>query len=88
MNQTILNAVRNMQTLTFWYHGESRTVDPHCYGRDGKGHDAIRAYQHGKGWRLFHVHELRSLSAGSQGFRPQNDYKRNDKAMDRIYAQV
>lgn len=89
MNQTILLAVQNMQTLRFRYHNEMRVVEPHCYGVDGKGHEAIRAFQlGGKGWRLFHVAEIQGLSSGGQGFQVRREYKRNDSAMDRIYAQV
>jgi hypothetical protein len=89
LNQTIVNAVRTMNTLSFWYDGERRTVEPHCYGVDGKGHDAVRAFQlGGKGWRLLHVSEMSGLTAGDQVFLARPDYRRNDKAMDRIYAQV
>ena len=89
MNQMILAAVEGKQTLSFWYSNELRIVEPHCYGVDGKGHDAIRGFQRGgKGWRLFHVSEISRLALDGQGFRPQPDYKRNDQAMDRIYAQV
>ena len=89
MNLVIASAIRSMHTISFWYDGERRTVEPHCYGVDGKGHDALRAYQlGGKGWRLFHVAEMSGLSAGDQAFQTRPDYKRNDKAMDRIYAQV
>ncbi len=42
MHQTILTAVKEQRTLTFTYHGERRHVEPHCYGRDKKGHDAVR----------------------------------------------
>lgn len=89
MNQIIADAVRNMRTISFWYNGERRTVEPHCYGVDGKGHDALRAYQlGGKGWRLFHVDEMSGLATGDQTFRERPDYSRNDRAMDQIYAQV
>ena len=89
MNQIILSAIRDRRTLSFSYDGEIRTVEPHCYGVDGKGHEALRAYQiGGKGWRLFHVGGISRLSGGDQTFLVRLDYKRNDKAMDRIYAQV
>jgi predicted DNA-binding transcriptional regulator YafY len=89
LNQTILTAIQGKQTLSFWYSNELRVVEPHCYGVDGKGHDALRAFQRGgKGWRLFHINEMSRLTLGGQNFQPQLDYKRNDQAMDRIYAQV
>lgn len=89
MNLIVLNAVREMRTLQFWYDGELRTVEPHCYGVDGKGHESLRAFQiGGKGWRLFHVVEMARVSSTSETFRPRPDYKRDDKAMGTIFAQV
>lgn len=89
MHQTIVSAISNRKTLEFRYNNEARIVDPHCYGVDGKGHDAIRAFQRGgKGRRLFHVKDISGLVLGQQSFEVQMDYKRNDKAMGLIYAQV
>ncbi|GGD47872.1 hypothetical protein [Sinisalibacter lacisalsi] len=90
MNQTIIDAINERRTLTFFYHGERRVVEPHCYGEDTKGHDALRAYQlGGKGWRFFHVRDMEGgLSLGSVFPRARPDYKRNDEMMDRIYAQL
>ena len=89
MNATILNAVRTMTTISFWYDGEHRIVEPHCYGVDGKGHEAVRAFQlGGKGWRLFHAGEMSRVTVGDLTFRARPDYRRNDKAMDQIYAPV
>lgn len=89
MNQTLMTAIRDMQTVSFSYHGEARIVEPHCYGNDTKGHDALRAYQlGGKGWRLFHLSDMSMVNLDGQSFHPRSDYKRNDSAMDRIYVQV
>ena len=41
----IPSAIQNRNLLSFNYDGYSRTVEPHTYGIDGKGHHAIRAYQ-------------------------------------------
>lgn len=90
MNRAIISAIQGQRTLTFNYHGERRTVEPHCYGLDTKGHEALRAFQRGsKGWRLFHVSEIAGLVDVGEGFDgPRPDYKRNDKGMSRIYAQL
>lgn len=90
MNQTIITAIQEMRTLSFFYHGEHRVVEPHCYGEDTKGHDALRAFQlGGKGWRFFHVHDMEGLLKLGEKFQyAQPDYRRNDEMMDRIYAQL
>lgn len=85
----IVDAIRGRQTLVFTYHGERREVEPHCYGRDSKGHDAVRAYQlGGKGWRLFHQSDMGPIVTGQGFVGPRPDYKRNDSVMDVIYAQL
>ncbi len=89
MHRLIVRAVREGRILTFWYDGEPRTVEPHCYGVDTKGHEALKAYQNGeKGWRLFPILEISRLALGMDTFRPQSDYKRDDKEMTLVYAQV
>ena len=89
MNQTIIDAINSKTTLAFRYSNEKRIVEPHWYGRDTKGHDALRAYQIGKGWRMFHISEITGLALGNSGFtQPRPDYARGDKSMDQIYAQL
>src|SRR3569623_3550187 len=64
-------AIENRQLLRFNYRGHVRTVEPHIYGIDGKGHYALRGYQVGGGsesgqsvgWKLFHVDDIRSGTA-------------------------
>lgn len=97
LNQHICNAIQNRQTLTFSYHGFPRTVEPHAYGVDQNGHDVIRAYQVGgssesgeyRGWKLFHVVEMFSLTLQQNTFsKPRDGYKRGDKGMARIYCEL
>jgi hypothetical protein len=42
---SICDAIRSMQTLSFTYNGFRRVVEPHAYGIDTKGHEALRAFQ-------------------------------------------
>jgi hypothetical protein len=97
MNQTIINAINNMEILSFTYKGNHRIVEPHAYGMGSDGDDLLRAYQVGgysssgrlPKWRLFEVNEIDNLSLTGEkfdGVRP--NYNRNDKVMDRIYAQL
>ena len=45
MNQTIINAINNMEILSFTYKGNPRVVEPHAYGMGSDGDDLLRAYQ-------------------------------------------
>lgn len=90
-------AIQNKQLLSFTYDGYSRTVEPHTYGVDTKGHRALRAYQVGggsdsgefTGWKIFHVDEMRGLSTLPTQFpAPRRGYKRGDKAFATIHAQL
>lgn len=93
----ITAAINERRYLTFVYDGYSRTVEPHTFGVDKKGHTALRAYQVAGGsesgeyvgWKLFHVDRLggiRMLPEHFSGARP--DYKRNDSAFSNIHAQL
>ena len=93
----IAAAIQARRLLTFTYDGFRRTVEPHTYGTDRKGHKALRAYQVGGGsesgefvgWKLFHVHEMHGISAAPQAFQgPRPNYKRGDQAFARIEAQL
>jgi len=47
MNQTIINAINNIEILSFIYKGKGnpRVVEPHAYGMGSDGDDLLRAYQ-------------------------------------------
>ncbi|SEP07686.1 hypothetical protein [Aquisalimonas asiatica] len=93
----ICNAIQNMTKLSFVYHGYPRVVEPHTYGIDTKGHEALRAYQVAggsesgeyAGWKLFHAQEMRGLQVLEEGFAgPRQGYKRGDKAFSHIRCQL
>ena len=89
MNQLLIDAIRNLKAVSFSYHGEHRTVETHCYGRDTKGHDALRGFQINKGWRLFHLAEMYDLHLSGQTFSvTRQGYSRDDRGMEYIYAQI
>lgn len=94
---SIATAIQGRNLLSFMYDDFRRTVEPHTYGIDTKGHMALRAYQVSggsisgeyAGWKLFHVDEILSMSVQLQTFvgsRP--GYKRGDKAFTNIIAQL
>ncbi len=93
----ISQAIAGRKLVTFSYDGYSRTVEPHTYGIDGKGHKAVRAYQVAggsssgeyRGWKLFHVSDMRGLTALAETFSSARPgYKRGDTAFSTIYAQL
>lgn len=94
---SITSAIQNLQLLSFIYDGYLRVAEPHTYGIDKKGHEAIRAYQvrggseSGEyvGWKIFHVDQMRGVTALPEHFsgaRPK--YKRNDSAFSTIHAEL
>lgn len=94
---SITAAIQGRNLLSFMYDGCHRTVEPHAYGMDAKGHMALRAYQVSggsnsgqyAGWKLFHIHEMLGVSVQPQAFAgPRPGYKRGDKAFSSIIAQL
>ncbi|WP_447937023.1 hypothetical protein [Thermomonas fusca] len=93
----ISQAIAGKHLISFSYDGYNRTVEPHTYGIDGKGHRAVRAYQVGggsssgeyRGWKLFHVNDMRGLTVLAETFpHARPGYKRGDKAFSTIHAQL
>jgi hypothetical protein len=97
MNHTIINAIQQKKLLSLSYDGITRTVEPHAYGVSSKGNELLRCYQvkgdHNSDkphvWDLLTVSKIIALTDTGEHFagaRP--DYKRDDKAMQTIYAQL
>ncbi|MBL0162512.1 MAG: hypothetical protein IPP82_02345 [Xanthomonadales bacterium] len=93
----ISQAISAKHLITFSYDGFMRTVEPHTYGIDGKGHEALRAFQVAGGsnsgefvgWKLFHISEMGGITVLPTTFHnARHGYKRGDKAFSRIYAQL
>jgi hypothetical protein len=96
MNTTIVEAIRDMNVLELRYHGYSRMVEPHAYGRDKDGDEILRCFQisggsesgERVGWKLLKVHEVFSLHLTRETFITRSEYRRNDKAMVYIFSQL
>lgn len=93
----IAEAIQRRRLLTFSYDGYRRTVEPHTYGIDRKGHRALRAYQVGGGsesgehvgWKLFHVGEMHAIHMLNESFvGPRQGYQRGDRVFASIQAQL
>ena len=95
MNQLIIDAVNARKCLELRYHGYSRIVEPHAYGRDKDG-EVLLCYQTSggsvsgerAGWKLLTVRELFSRHLLKDIFLIRKEYKKGDKAMERIFAQL
>jgi hypothetical protein len=83
-----------MQLVYVWGH---RVVERHAYGVGDEGQELLRAYQvsgasqsgEPVGWKLFRVDEIRTLHVLTDTFPgPPPGYRRNDRVMTRIYAQL
>lgn len=96
MNQQIVEAIEKRRTLELRYSGYSRTVEPHAYGRDTGGEEVLRCFQQfggsnsgeRSGWKLLKVGEIFSLEVQKTVFTPQPNYKRGDRAMPFLFAQI
>ena len=81
MNQNITNAVRERRMLQIIYKGESREVEPHIYGRQTSGKDALSAWQRsggsGVGFRLFHLADISTCNLGTSFPGPRDGYNRD-----------
>lgn len=96
MLQTIIDAIRNHQVLAFSYSGLDRVVEPHTVGISRAGHQILRCYQiqggHvslGHDWDLCELGKMRDLRVTGDTFlNPRTGYKRGDRHMTRIYAEL
>lgn len=96
MNTTIIQAINSRATLELRYSGYSREVEPHAYGRDKDGDEVLRCYQTGggsvsgerAGWKLLKVRDIYSLHAQKNQFNTRPEYRKDDKSMVHIFAQL
>jgi hypothetical protein len=96
MNQEIIDAIENKNLIEFNYDGESRIVEPHCYGISTKGNEVLRAYQvdgyssSGKmGWKMYDLGKADNINALDDTFDiSRSGYQKGDKGMDEIYAEL
>ncbi len=97
MNQIIIKAIKNLHVLSLTYDGISRKVEPHAYGIGSKGVELLLCYQirgaHGSiaphDWDWLTVPKISAMTDTGDTFsgaRPQ--YKRDDKRLSTIYAQL
>ena len=97
MNQTIVDAIRNKQCLSFRYDGFTRVVEPHAYGLSRKEEEVIRAYQisgghasdHNEPWHLFRVAKATGIKSTEDTFGGQRPgCQRGDGHIPEIFAEL
>ena len=95
MTNDLIFAIQNSLTVKINYEGGDRILEPHCFGLARTNNNLLRAYQTSGysstrklGWKLLDVKKIRSFEILDQTFSVRYDYKRNDKAMMRIYSQL
>jgi predicted DNA-binding transcriptional regulator YafY len=92
MNALIVDAINSKRRITFSYNGRTRICEPQCYGIGNKGTELLRAHQIEGGTQrepLFDVSKMQELTLLDRHFtRPGPNYKRDDSAMQTIFAQL
>lgn len=95
MNDEIIKAIDNQNVIEFYYKGELRVVEPHCYGETTAGNEALRAFQIGgytssgkMGWRMYILDKANDIKIIENTFDVRSDYKSGDKNMSKIYTEI
>lgn len=95
MNQEIIDAIESQNVVEFYYEGELRIVEPHCYGKTSAGNEGLRAYQVGgysssgkMGWKMYDLGKADDITVTEETFEVRSEYKRGDKGMSVIYAEI
>ena len=97
MNVVICDAIRARRLLRFVYDGYERVVEPHLYGVNSAGHEAIRAFlvrgwsasDTAPGWRMFLLDRMEGVAALAESFpEPRPEYNPDDSQMVRVYCKL
>jgi hypothetical protein len=97
MNITVCDAIRARRLLRFVYDGYERVVEPHAYGVNTAGHEAVSAWLAGgwstsatePGWRMYLIDGMRDVAALAQGFEgPRQGFNPDDPHFVRLFCQI
>lgn len=97
MHPTIVEAIKHRRVLNVFYDGYNRLVEPHVYGNNSAGHEAVSCYQVGggsasgnpEGWKMLLISKLGSVAMTERTFIPRTSPSPwADKPMKQVYAQV
>lgn len=93
----LCHAIAGRSLLMFGYRGTVRVVEPHLYGRNTAGHDALSAWMQpgwsrtdpDGAWRMFLVDDLSDISILPERFaEARRDYNPRDPHFEEVYCQV
>lgn len=96
MKPQLVEAIVAVRLVELRYQGYHRVVEPYAYGSDKNGCEILRCYQlrggsesgENVGWKLFKLQGVTFISVSNECFDPRVDYRRDDKAMARIFRQI
>lgn len=97
MHPTIIEAIKQHRVLNVFYDGYNRKVEPHTYGINSAGHEAVSCYQveggsasgNPEGWKMLLISKLDRASLTNDTFIPRTSPSPwADKPMRQVYAQV
>jgi hypothetical protein len=97
MTLLLCKAIAARRLLMFGYGGALRVVEPHLYGRNTAGHEALSAWLrpgHSRtdpdgGWRMYLVDELRELQELPETFDgPRDGFNPRDPHFVEVYCAV
>jgi hypothetical protein len=97
MNITVCDAIRARRLLRFTYDGYERIIEPHVYGVNSAGHEAVSGWLVGgwsasetePGWRMFLADGMHDVAALAESFDgPREIYDRDDPHFVRAYCQL
>ena len=92
MNTTICKAINEGRLLGFLYKRVHRWVEPHTYGLQVSGKEALCAWQtaggSGEGFRLFITVDMDSMVVGEPFDGSRDGYHRGDRRFQVIHAEL
>ena len=97
MNPVICQAIRNRRLLIFGYGNTVRVVEPHLYGVNTAGHEALSAWLRpglsradpDGGWRMYLADEVRAMQALPEIFgAPRQGYNPDDPHFTQVYCRI
>ena len=97
MNVVICDAIRARRLVRFVYDGYERVVEPHLYGINSAGHEALSGYlvrgwsasETAPGWRTYLIDEMRDTAALADSFSGTREgYNPADSRMIRIFCRL
>jgi hypothetical protein len=96
LKTTLINAIVNRECLSVTYGGLQRIIQPVAVGISRAGNEVLRCYQiagghiaSGHDWDLLDLSKITGLSTTGKHFQDNPPgYRRGDKGMTTIYAQL